>query len=239
MIGSSYVALAIFDYIKDENYLYEFIRYSKKNQERFGITKEHYKQRYFEKIGVNYLHSYLNYYYDFIRGCYNNIDLDGFDKDILYSKLKMDLSKYKFDMKVLAEYIYSLHKYINDNEKVALPIDIYSPFLFYLSKKEKFNKIFFIPISGKIINDFNLKDDYIKVFKQLYLYNSPKLNVHFLWQNDNDIQCLTDFKIFSKIKRLNVKDESTLITSETINYKNFFKLLFSPKNIKGNNLVYL
>ena len=38
MIGSSYVALAIFDYIKDENYLYEFIRYSKKNQERFGIT---------------------------------------------------------------------------------------------------------------------------------------------------------------------------------------------------------
>ena len=99
-------------------------------------------------------------------------------------------------MKVLEEYIYSLHKYINDNEKVALPIDIYSPFLFYLSKKEKFNKIFFIPISGKIINDFNLKDDYIKVFKQLYLYNSPKLNVHFLWQNDNDIQYLTDFKIF-------------------------------------------
>ena len=63
--------------------------------------------------------------------------------------------------------------------------------------------------------------------------------MHFLWQNDNDIQYLTDFKIFSKIKRLNVKDESTLITSETINYKNFFKLLFSPKNIKGNNLVYL
>jgi hypothetical protein len=239
MIGSSYVALAIFDYIKDENYLYEFIRYSKKNQERFGITKEHYKQRYFEKIGVNYLHSYLNYYYDFIRGRYKNIDLDGFDKDILYRKLKTDWSKYKFDMKVLAEYIYSIHKYINDIEKSALPIDIYSPFLFYLSRKEKFNKIFFIPISGKIINDFNLKDDYIKVFKQLYLYNSPKLNVHFLWQNDNDIQYLTDFKIFSKIKRLNVKDESTLITSEIINYKNFFKLLFSPKNIKGNNLVYL
>lgn len=162
MIGSSYVALAIFDYIKDENYLYEFIRYSKKNQERFGITKEHYKQRYFEKIGVNYLHSYLNYYYDFIRGRYKNIDLDGFDKDILYRKLKTDWSKYKFDMKVLAEYIYSIHKYINDIEKSALPIDIYSPFLFYLSRKEKFNKIFFIPISGKIINDFNLKDDYIK-----------------------------------------------------------------------------
>lgn len=63
--------------------------------------------------------------------------------------------------------------------------------------------------------------------------------MHFLWKNDNDIQYLTDFKIFSKIKRLNVIDESTIIESETINYKNFFKLLFSPKNIKGNNLVYL
>ena len=106
-----------------------------------------------------------------------------------------------------------------------------------MSVKEKFDKYFFIPISAKIINDFQLKDDYIKVFKQLYLNNSPKLNVHFIYQNDKDIQYLADFKIFSKIKRLKVKEESTLDTSEIVNYKNFFNLLFSPKNIKGNNLV--
>ena len=64
VLRSSYVAFAIFDYIKDKNYLYELIRYSKKTQERFGITKEDYKNRYFKKIGVN-LHSYLSYYYNF------------------------------------------------------------------------------------------------------------------------------------------------------------------------------
>ena len=74
----------------------------------------------------------------------------------MHRKLKTDLWKYKFDKKVLEEYIYFIHKNIYDNEKIAFPISIYSPFLFYLSGKEKFDKIFFIPISGKIINDFNL-----------------------------------------------------------------------------------
>ena len=61
--------------------------------------------------------------------------------------------------------------------------------------------------------------------------------MHFIFKNENDIQYLADFKIFSKIKRLKVIEEYTFDTSDST--KNFFKLLFSPKNIKGNNLVYL
>ena len=63
--------------------------------------------------------------------------------------------------------------------------------------------------------------------------------MYFIYQNDNNIQYLADFKIFSKIKRLRLKKESTLDINEMINDKNFFKLLFSPKNINSNNLVYL
>lgn len=239
-----FIFKGIFNYIKDENFLYKLIKYSKKTQRQLNISKDNYIIRYFHKIGLK-TDLYINYYYDFFNCRYQNIEKDGFDKDILYRNLKTDFSKYKFDMILLAKYIYFEYKNFNGaGYGRQFPIDIYSPFLFYLSKAKKFDEIFFIPISAKTINDFNLKDDYIKVFKQLYLYNSPKkltpyLNVYFNYQNDNDIQYLADFKIFSKIKRLSLEKQYAPLTNEMTNYDNFFKLLFSPKNIKSNNLVYL
>ena len=249
MIKSNFIFKGIFKYIKDKNFLYKLIKYSKRVQGQLNISKIDYIIRYFNKIGLK-ANSYINYYYDNAFECYKKTEKDSFDKDILCRNLKTDFSKYKFDMKLLAKIIYYNHIYINEEGKACplyggpFPIDIYSPFLFYLSKKERFDKCFYIPISAKIINDFNLKDDYIKIFKQLYLYNSPSeinpyINVYFIYQNDNDIQYLIVFKIFSKIKRLSLKKQYSSGIYKNINYRHFFKLLFSLKNINSNNLVYL
>ena len=123
-----------------------------------------------------------------------------------------------------------------------------------MSKNEIFEN-FTIIINIKVIEEFNLKNDYISIFDKMNKSNSNYSSIFFQYINSNDTKYLEDFNInFEQIKKLTLfqdfsKEErcsnpndnivNQLATTEAEKrWNNFFKILFSLNNI-GKNLIYL
>ena len=112
-------------------------------------------------------------------------------------------------------------------------LSIYSPLFDFISKSEYFEDLT-IPISVKIIERYNLKNDYIETFEKLNKLNMKYPSIDFSYQKSSDINYLKDLKIrFGKIKRLNCNHEFSIYID---NYDYFFKTLLSFNNIEKNLL---
>ena len=121
------------------------------------------------------------------------------------------------------------------NSIILCQINIFSPFFDFISKSNFFD-IMALPISVKIIEKLNLKNNYIETFEQMNKLNLKYPIITFNYKNSNDINYLKEFKIrFSKIKRLIISHDYSINIED---YDYFFKTLFSFNNIE-KNLVYL
>ena len=241
-ISCKYISGRIFDYIKDENYKFKLFLHSKKLQKKFELELIDFKERYIIKSKFN-TDNYLCCYTLF------NVDVKNFDKNIIFKKLEDDLKKVNININIIHEYLLNDLKKIVDklNEKEKenklvkyyyfnKQISIFSPFFEFLTKSEYID-ILTIPISIKLLEKFNLKNDYIAAFEYLNKLNIKHYpSIIFDYKNTNDINYLKEFKIrFNKIKRLTLTHEYSV---DIDNYNFLFKTLFSFNNIE-KNLVHL
>ena len=241
-ISCKYISGRIFDYIKDENYKFKLFLHSKKLQKKFELELIDFKERYIIKSKFN-TDNYLCCYTLF------NVDVKNFDKNIIFKKLEDDLNKLNININIIHEYLLNDLKKIVDklNEKEKenklvkyyyfnKQISIFSPFFEFLTKSEYID-ILTIPISIKLLEKFNLKNDYIAAFEYLNKLNIKHYpSIIFDYKNTNDINYLKEFKIrFNKIKRLTLTHEYSV---DIDNYDFLFKTLFSFNNIE-KNLVHL
>ena len=191
----------IFDYIKDENFKYKLVSYSKYFQKRLNLTLLDYQEYYLCDKGLQF----VNYIYS-----QNNLYEETFDKNIYNKRLEKDLSNIKLDRKVFDKIVYNYYNEVKEGEKAneeeVMEVDIYSPFFDIISRsyKKDFN-YFGIPISINVIKKFNLKNDYISAFEKMNNFNIKYNSIFVNFKNVEDLSFLNELKInFNNIKNLDL-----------------------------------
>ena len=112
-----------------------------------------------------------------------------------------------------------------------------SPLFDIVSKTKTFEKYYKIILSQEIIDDYNLKEDYITIFNKLNKSNNQYPSLIYIFDDSKKIKYLKEFNInFKKIKKFALFEKNNEYIN--IKYKNFFNTLFSFNNIK-KNLEYL
>lgn len=238
-INSSYIRNKLFDYIKDENFLYKFIKYSKKAQNLLEINLTKFKDIYFNHFDLD-VSKYLSEF-----KLFDNYPAN-YTENNLKNKLEEDIKKFNVDIDIFQNYIINYYnKYAND-QKIndennfdidELPIDIFSPFIELFLKNELFKKFLTIPVVFDFIKKHNLIQNYINFFEKLnnskLLYNS----FYFIFKDIKDIDKIKDLKIhFIEIKRLLIIIENEDRLPEVI-YEDLFDK-FNLNKIE-NNLTHL
>ena len=228
-LKSKYLILKIFEYIKDDNKMLKLFVKSKLFQKRMNIDLFDFQQIFLNKNKFNYK-DYLSTYN------LNYDDPEKYNKDELKNKLKAKTDKLRVDIKTIERYAVKLcEKYEkNLNYENKIKIDIFSPFFSELSKNEFFKNLFIIPISMRIIEKYNLQNDYIKAFEEM---NNNYSAILFNYRYHNHID-------FLKTLNINWGGIQTLIINEKIenskkaDYLYFYKTLFSFNNL-GKSLLHL
>ena len=236
-IKSKFIFYKIFGYIEQPKLVYKLFVYSKSFQKKIERELVDYERIYLEQFGINW-REYLF--------CSMNRYINSFDKNLLKNVLEEDVSKNNLDFNLVKTIIIDIYKKIAEewknskddedelSEKENL-IDIYSPFFDVLSKTDIFS-YFSIFISSLIIDEFDLKNDYISTFNTLNSCSSEYSSLTFCYKDSNDITYLKEFNIdFGQIKRLTFILDDYFDTKD---YEYFFKIFFGLKNI-GNSLVKL
>ena len=245
-IKSKHILDSILNYIKDKNFKDKLFLYSKELQIKFDIKLIGLKENYLKKLNFD-IDKYLH------------IEPNLFKKDILTKKYNQFLKEKKIYKEELENIIYDIFEdkemkdieeedidKIKDNEKL---INIESPLFKMLSKTKNFEKIFTIYISQNNIDQYKLKDEYIKFFDKLNNLNIKYSSIFYNLKDINKIVYLKEINInFNKIKRLTIinddedeneeeeeEEEDDIIKRQI---KSFFKILFSINRIE-NNLIYL
>ena len=233
-VKSKYQLNNILSYIKDDNFILKLFAYSKKYQKLLNLSINIYKEKYFDKIGLNLIKikDFCSCYDDYK---YCLIEKSGYPgyyrKD--YLPKKCEKYKNKFNANIIEDYIlYYIEK--NKIKYQKLYLDIYSPYFNILSKMNNFSDIFIIIISMKFIKEYNLENDYIKIFNTFNKLNL-KFSILFRFINSNDINYFEKFKINIK----NIKRLILLEDTDIGKYEHFFENFFSFTNDLSNNLIYL
>ena len=162
-ISSSSIINLIFKYIKDENFKYKLVSYSKYLQKRLKLTLLDYQETYLCDKGLNF----INYIYN-----KDNIYEETFDKNVYNKRLEKDLSNIKLERKDFDKIVFNYYNGAKEGEEVGeddgIKVDIYSPFFDIISSSgTKHFNYFGIPISINVIKKYNLKKDYISVFEKM------------------------------------------------------------------------
>ena len=188
-IKSKYILNYIFNYIKDKNYKDKLFLYSKKYQVKFDIKLIGLKESYLKKINFDldkYLYTKPNLFKkDSLEKEYNNFLLENKLNKERFENIISDIYENK-EIKDIEEE--DVDK-IKDHEKL---INIESPLFKILSKTKNFKKSFIIYISQRIIDEYKLKDEYIKIFEEL---NNLNINYASIFYNLKDITKFLDLDI--------------------------------------------
>ena len=237
-IKSKYIIEKIFEYIKDENFLFKLFIHSKKYQKKLDLDLFDYINQYYKKIGIR-----ATNFFSF-NSLDNNSFFYEFDKDKLKTKYKESLINNEIEINFfnnyLSHYIKKYPKKIKEEYHNKF-IDIYSPFFEILSQSNIFEYLTItIPFYTLIKN--NLKTDYIEAFSKLNQLNSKYTSLSLEYKNDKDLDYIKEFNInFNQIKKLKIKFEDLLMyyteEANNFNFCTFFKSIFAL-NIY-NNLIRL
>ena len=198
-IKSIYILDLLFDYIEDENFKYKLVVHSKYHQNLMNIKLIDYKMAYLDNSDAQL----IDYLYNS-----NNILEDKFDKNIYEKKIEKDLKRIgKIDRKDLDELVLKYYEEIKDEKKNEGEylyyeddslIDVFSPFFDIISKSKIFYQ-YTIPISINVIKKYNLKNEYVSIFKSKSNLKSLKI----YYKDIDDLYYLKELKInFNNIKAL-------------------------------------
>ena len=236
-ISSKYILKGIFDYIDEDVYFkLKLFIHSNSFQKKLDINIFKYQEKYFKNKGLD-----LIQYFSFI---YNSSKV--FSKCLLKDELEEDLSLLNIDINIINNYIKNNFKGLTLKKKYIqlLPIqyynnliqvDIYSPFFDILSENGLL-ELCSINIQAKLIEDFNLKEEYIFAFYILNKSNFKYSNLTCIFKNSDDINYLKEFKInLDKLKNLAFYEDNDC---GIMNHDYFFNTLFSFEGLV-NNLVFL
>ena len=246
-IKSLYIIKNIFNYIKDTNL--KLFLYSKYFQNKLNMEII-YKEIYLKKIGFD-LDKYLH------------IEQKQYKKDILNKKYDNFLLENKINRKKFEEDLYKIieSKQTKDIDEEIIDftkyseklINIDSPLFEIVSKASNIEKsytIYSIYISQKNIDEYKLKNDYIKFFDKMNKSNIKYSSIFYNFNDKNKINYLKELNIdFNKIKKLAlIEDEKDIDDylddsdededKKNQNNNNFFRTLFSFNNI-DSNLIFL
>ena len=239
-IKSKHIFNQIFDFIKDDNFKLNLLKYSKYFQKLFDINIFNYQSAYFKKTNF--------YLPDFLSN--KSEKIEEFDKDLLQKKLD------KFLIKHPQLSISDINKYVkefiplyakkeqkeNNEQRVNYEksynnyIDIYSPFFELLSKNEFFGNIFTINIPTDLIVKKSLENIYITIFDDLEKNNINYYSLKISLNDIKDLDVLNKFKI--RFNQLNKIIFDILEKKPIINYNTFLDKIFSFFS-KENTLKYL
>ena len=237
-IKSKYILNYIFNYIKDKNFKDKLFLYSKKFQIKFDIKLIGLKENQLKKIKFD-LDKYLyiepnSFKPDFLEIEYNKFLIEKNIKKEIIENIIYDI----FENKEIKDIDEEDVDEIKEKEKF---INIESPLFKILSKTKNFGKIFTIHISQKIIDEYKLKDEYIKFFDNLNNLNIKYSSIFYKLKDINKIDYLKEINInFNKIQKLTIENdyEEKDDNSTKNKFSNFYEILFSFNNIE-NNLIYL
>ena len=204
-IKSKHILNYILNYVEDKNFKYKLFLYSKKLQIKYDVKLIVLKENYLKKLKFD-LDKYLY------------IEHNLFQKDILSKEYNNFLIEKKLDKERIENILYEIFDKkeikdideedadkIKDHEKL---INIESPLFMILSKTRNFGKIFTIHISQKIIDEYKLKDEYIKFFDKLNNLNINYSSIFYNLEDINKISYLKEFNInFNKIKRFTIEND--------------------------------
>ena len=173
-LKSKHILNYIFSYVEDKNFKEKLFLYSKKLQIKFDIKLLELKENYLKEL-------------NFDKCLY--IKPRSFKKDILAIKYNKFLEEKKLNKEIIEKLIYEILDNkeiknieeedvdnIKDHEKL---INIESPLFKIISKTKNFEKIFSIHISQKIIDKYELKDEYIKFFDKLNNLNIGYQSIYY------------------------------------------------------------
>ena len=239
-IKSKHILNQIFDFIKDDNFKLNFLKYSKYFQKIFDINIFNYQNAYFKKSNF-YLPDFLNN---------KSEKIEDFDKDFLQKKLDKFLIKHpqlrisdinKYVKEFIPLYAKKEQKEnneqgINYEKSYNNYIDIYSPFFELLSKNEFFGNIFTINIPTNLIVKKSLENIYITIFDDLEKNNINYYSLKISLNGIKDLNVLNKFKII--FNQLNKIIFDILEKKPIINYNTFLAKIFSFFS-KENTLKYL
>ena len=239
-IKSKHIFNQIFDFIKDDNFKLNFLKYSKYFQKIFDINIFNYQNAYFKKSNF-YLADFLNN---------KSEKIEEFDKDFLQKKLDKFLIKHpqlsisdinKYAKEFIPLYAKKEQKEnneqgINYEKSYNNYIDIYSPFFELISKNEFFGNIFTINIPTDLIVKKSLENIYITIFDDLEKNNINYYSLKISLNDIKDLDVLNKFKI--KFNQLNKIIFDILEKKPIINYNTFLDKIFSFFS-KENTLKYL
>ena len=204
-INSKHILNNIFNYIEDKNFKDKLFLYSKKWQNKLDIKLIGLKENYLKKINFD-LDKYLY------------IEHNSFKKDSLAKEYNKYIIENKLNKETIENIIFDIYENkeiknieeedvdkIKDYEKL---INVESPLLKVLSKTKNFEKKFTIHISQKIIDEYKLKDEYLKLFEELNNLNLNYTSIFYNLEDTNKINYLKEINIdFNKIKRLTIENE--------------------------------
>ena len=218
-IKSRYIFYFIFDFIKDENFKFKLFTYSKKYQNIFHLDLFSYKDLYYKLIFGHLKINIFDYFSKYPKE----------DNTELKNKLSQDLIENKVnDIKKFNNYVlFMIKKYLTENKNLLL-IDIYSPFLSFISESDELEKIF---LSIYTDDKYKLKSDYISFFNNLNNKNIKYPGISLTLNEENN------YNFFSEINMDLKKIKKICLNSWEKKRNIIFKFL--PFNNFKNNLVYL
>ena len=135
-VSSRYILKGIISYIYDIDVPFKLFNHSKYFQQALELNYFVYIERYFDKLGLNFL--------DFTYLDYSEFS-DFFDKDILKKNLNKKLSELKISVELINRFAmdYLKNYYLKNKEnQEEFIIEIYSPFFDIISKSEFFEQVF-------------------------------------------------------------------------------------------------
>ena len=238
-IQSKHILNQIFDFIKDDNFKLNFLKYSKYFQKIFNISIFNYQNAYFKKTNF--------YLPDFLSN--KSEKIEAFDKDLLPKKLDNFLIKHpQLTISDINKYVKEFiplyaKKKVKENNQQGVNyaksynniIDIYSPFFELISKNEFFGNIFTINIPTNLIVKKSLENIYITIFDDLEKNNINYYSLKISLDDIKDLDVLNKFKI--KFNQLNKITFDILKGKQIINYNTFLEKIFSFFS-KENTLKY-
>ena len=227
-IKSIYIIKIILKYLKDNQKQGLFI-YSKYFQNQLNIEYIDAKEKYLKNIGFN-TNEYLY------------MDEKNYEKNILNKKYDKFLSEKKINRESLENLIYEIFenkqiKGICKENKTYINID--SPLFEIISKLSNFEKNYTIYISQKNIDEFNLLNEYNKLFGKLNKSNIKYISILYS-SNYNETQYLKQLNIdYNKIIKLILQRNGiqNLKFLEYINIKDLKELNLSENNLSDISVL--